>query len=692
MLESITRESVPWGLAEAVHRQTEGNPLFVQEVVRYLVEEGLITRKEGRWRSTKDTPPEMSIPEGLRDVIGKRLSLLSPKCNQLLSVASVIGREFALETLKAVVGINEDVFVNALKEAVRLSVLEEHSQMGLVRYRFTHAFFRQTLYEEMIAPQRLKLHQQVARSLETLYAKRLEGHATELAEHFSHSTDPADLMKAVEYSKMAAKRATDVYAYGEAVRLLGQALKVQEVLDPEDKAKRCDLLLALGDALIDAGEHQRIINTEAPQALALAEAIADNTRASRTCLLAMKGLLVFGTTLMASPEAAQWATRADRYAEPETVERAWADTMLGFVKHSRESSSSEGVVLLSRALDLAHRLGDPGTYWWTAALWLLSVGAPQHAEERLRLAEELAEQSRHGVNLYILSWVLGGMVHTFLEFGQRRRAEDIMAEMRTLAERSGQPNMLITSMWNDAILAIWDGRLEEAVAIRHRTLARGEELGILEYAAVWASWVLPARVYLGNSGRALESNLQGSRGVPENVATDVLILYCLAHLGRYAEVAEMLERLVVARPGIGSAQDETMVWFDITSLEAAVLVGHRSAAELLLRRLAGSSSITSGIVLTTCAGRHLGGAAALLGRYEEARKYYQEAIKVCTEIRFRPELALTRLQLAELLLEHYPKERAEALEHLDFAIAEFREMKMQPSLERALRHKDILKA
>jgi uncharacterized protein (DUF924 family) len=69
-----------------------------------------------------------------------------------------------------------------------------------------------------------------------------------------------------------------------------------------------------------------------------------------------------------------------------------------------------------------------------------------------------------------------------------------------------------------------------------------------------------------------------------------------------------------------------------------------------------------------------------------------EAIRVCTEMSYRPELALTRLQLAELLLEHYPAEKKEALEHLDFAIKEFREMKMQPSLERALRHKDILKA
>ncbi len=82
------------------------------------------------------------------------------------------------------------------------------------------------------------------------------------------------------------------------------------------------------------------------------------------------------------------------------------------------------------------------------------------------------------------------MVQTFLEFGQRRRAEDIMAEMRTLAERSGQPNLLILSMVNDAIMAIWDGRLEEAVAIRRRILARAEELGILEFAVVWASWVL----------------------------------------------------------------------------------------------------------------------------------------------------------------------------------------------------------
>jgi len=87
----------------------------------------------------------------------------------------------------------------------------------------------------------------------------------------------------------------------------------------------------------------------------------------------------------------------------------------------------------------------------------------------------------------------------------------------------------------------------------------------------------------------------------------------------------------------------------------------------------------------TCIPRLLGDAAALLGRTEEARRYYDQALKVTTEMRFRPELALARLQLAELLLEHYPAEKADAQEHLDFAIQEFGEMKMQPSLERALK-------
>ena len=154
----------------------------------------------------------------------------------------------------------------------------------------------------------------------------------------------------------------------------------------------------------------------------------------------------------------------------------------------------------------------------------------------------------------------------------------------------------------------------------------------------------------------------------------------------------MLDKLLLARPGIGSDEDESYTFSDIMFLEAAVLVGHRQAAGLLLLRFAGTEMLTTGFYYITCIPRHLGAAAALLGRPDEALGYYQTALEVCREMPFRPEAALTRLQLAELLLEHYASQRDEAMEHLDLATAEFDDMKMQPSLERAVSLKERAEA
>jgi tetratricopeptide (TPR) repeat protein/archaellum biogenesis ATPase FlaH len=689
MLESITRESVPWGLAEAVHRQTEGNPLFVQEVVRYLAEEGLITQKEGRWRPTKDTPLEMNIPEGLRDVIGKRLSLISKECNQLLSVASVIGRDFRLEVLKKVSGLSEEELFSALEEAKKAAVIEERSGMGAaVTYRFAHAFFRQTLYEETIAPRRIRLHQQLARALEEIYASRLEEHAAELAEHFSHSSDSADLKKAVSYGEMAAKRATDVYAYGEAVRLLEQAIKVQEILDPEDKAKQCDLHLALCDALLSAPDARRILDTEAPTAFSLAENIGDASRAVQACIMALWATSTEQATVgWLTPQSAEWARRADRYARPDTAERALVDVYLGCVKCTAGDLRS-GKRLLTQAIDLARRIGDSDTLLQAVIMFIHFCAAPQHTEERIRLAQEFWAKSRTGVKTRTTAGAFMYIGGVFLSSGQRQRAEEVFSELRVIAEHTGEIYHMFLSAGMDAVLALMDGRLNDTLGLAERIRTRGEEIGAVGAAGILATHPsVRTRIYLGTALEALE------RDIPRGVLLYVPEL-CLeqAHLGRKEEVSQILDEYVIKRPGIGTIEDETSYWIDTMYLEAAVMIGHRKAAELLLNRLSNAGLYTTGYSFPTCILRHLGGAAALLERYDEARQHYQEAIRVTTEMRFRPELALTRLQLAELLLEHYPKERAEALEHLDFAIQEFREMKMQPSLERALRHKDILKA
>ena len=690
MLEGITHEELPWSLGEAVHRQTEGNPLFVQEVIRYLTEEKLLVKFNGTTTAADSTPVEMNIPEGLRDVIGKRLSKLSESCNRLLSIAAVIGREFRLDVLKKVADLTEDDVFASIEEAKGIAILEEHSSVGeTVTYRFAHAFFRRILYEENIAPRRIRLHQQVAKALEEVYTSRLQEHAAELAEHFSYSTEQDDLTKAVRYGEMAARRAYDVYDYGEAARLLQQALKVQEVLDPGDKGKKCDLLIVLGDALVEAGQPpRRVLDREYPEAFALAEALGDKKRAGHVCFLAGLALTVEGLSvpqLWTSPEASEWAARADRYAEPGTIERVRADGLVAVVTYF-SGDRHRAVELFTQALNQARELDDPETFWYSAYEWYYYARTPGRAGERLRLAEELIASPRNGVRPITLATGLSNVSFSFLDWGRRQPAEQTGREIDQLAERSG--HVFLATFWGlmGAVIATLDGRLEKAEKLIRDALARGEELGFTGLGNVMAAFTgyFRIKLLLGKSEEALQF-ANTSFPLPSAQAL------CLAHMGLEAEAAKILEQIVIDRYGFGSAEDETAAYEDIMNLEAVVVTKDYNAAGLLLERFTSCSPFISTIAVT-CTARHLGGAAALLERYDEARKYYQEAIKVCAEMPFRPELALSKLGLAELLLEHFPDEKKEALEHLDFAIKEFREMKMQPSLERALRHKDILKA
>src|SRR5205085_8745689 len=129
-------------LVQAVHRQTEGNPLFVQEVIRYLAEDGQLAQASAGGGGGGQTPITMTIPEGLREVIGKRLSRLSQEANRLLAVAAVIGRDFELGILQAVAGAPEETVLAGLEEAVRVGVLEQRPRQSGMTFRFAHAFFR----------------------------------------------------------------------------------------------------------------------------------------------------------------------------------------------------------------------------------------------------------------------------------------------------------------------------------------------------------------------------------------------------------------------------------------------------------------------------------------------------------------------------------------------------------------------
>ena len=692
MVASVSQRHIPWPFAELVHRQTEGNPLFVQEMLRYLVEEGLVSEQGGSLRRVGDDSLAGRIPEGLRDVIGKRLSRLADKTNQVLSIASVVGREFRLDVLQAVANLPQEDVETALEEAGNIAVVEQRTGVGgQLSFRFTHAFFRQTLYEELFAARRIRLHQQVARALETVYGRRVDEHAAELAEHYSNSSDPGDLGKAVEYGKIAATRAMGVFAYGEAARHFEDALKAQDVLDPDNKLKRCDLLLALGEALMPAGEPRRVSETVAPEAVTLAETLGDRDRASLACELALNALFRHGAARSSvGPEWRQWAEQADRFASPDTHERAHADRALGWALiHS--GRLREGWALNYRALALAREIEDLETLFSAPAIFAVTM-RPQDLEEGKRVAEDIAARPRGGVAAGLLLLGLWNSGVILLSCGEWERANELWSQM---AELETQTREVTFGSWvRDIWLAALEGRLEEAVALAPAKLAEAEAAGVAPSGrAATDAAAFRARIYVGRADDALATLEDAlAAGMPEIGLTGYNRPLLLAYLGRRQEAADELRHRIAERR-IAQGEDEIIVVL-AGLLEAAVLIEDRESAALLAGRLQSAAGVaaSSAADLPSPVARHLGAGAALLGKHEQALRYSEQALDLATRMRHRPEVALARLQIAELLLAEADGSRPEALAHLDFAIAEFREMKMQPSLERALRHKDVLKA
>jgi predicted ATPase/class 3 adenylate cyclase len=270
------------GLAHAVFAETGGNPFFVGEIVRHLVESRALVLRDGRWTSDL-TLHEVGLPEGVREVVGRRISRLDDDTQRLLSVAAVIGPEFGLPLLAAVAGVDEDRTVDLLDAALATSLVNE---VGLDRYRFGHALVRSTLLEELTTTRRVRTHRKIAETIETQHAADLDAAVAELAYHYGEAA-AAEPGKAIEYAMRAGAQANAALAADDAVRWYGLALEHLEA-EPDDVATRVAILTGLARAEFAAGsgEYRVHLREAARQARdagldrAMAEALLVHTRTS----------------------------------------------------------------------------------------------------------------------------------------------------------------------------------------------------------------------------------------------------------------------------------------------------------------------------------------------------------------------------------------------------------------------------
>ena len=212
---ALHRSDLGDDLLDFVLRHTEGNPFLVMQLLRTMHEEGAFTYNGSAWTWTP--PSKTNLPEGMTDLVGRRLSRLPADASKILVTAAAIGRTFSLSLLKDATGESMDVVLDAIDEGLKTSVLEPARDHDDDTYQFAHALLIDAVLKSVSPARRRLKHEQVADVL----AKRAPDAVDEIAMHYARSGNSA---KAYAWCSRAAERAMTLYALDEAADFLRHAL------------------------------------------------------------------------------------------------------------------------------------------------------------------------------------------------------------------------------------------------------------------------------------------------------------------------------------------------------------------------------------------------------------------------------------------------------------------------------------
>jgi tetratricopeptide (TPR) repeat protein len=647
----------------AVHRYTEGNPLFVGEVVRLLTADGRLER------IYDPAGLRLAIPEGIREVIGRRVARLPEDCGEIVGLASVFGREFSLPPLERLSGIPAGELLDILHESIAARVVAEiPGAPG--RLRFTHALIRDVVYKDIPAGQRLRLHQRAGEVLEALYRQDLDPHLAELAYHFFEAAPGGDAGKAVSYGRRAGQRAIALLAYEEAARLFRMALAaLGPGQSPEEDRARCRLLLALGDALTRMGERQ-----EAKDELRRAAGIARHYGMAEElgqAALAYTGRFTFERAASDRDVIPLLEDARAMLAEKEGGGPIRARVLARLAAALRDHSDRGPRDALSReAVALARRLNDPSTLAYTLACRGAALFGPDDPAERLAIAEELRAVADAAQDKELEQEGEVDRALVFLETGRIAEYREALDALQRLAAELRAPSARWLAAGCQATLALLEGRFPDAEALIESALRAGAS------AEPWDA-VIYSRVQLfalrSEDGRLaeLEPTIRRSaQEFPTRPLFRCLLARLLAELGDEDGARAVFDALAAGRFAVIPVNNDMLLslgrlaevaWFLRDAARGAVL------HDLLLpyRGLVVDAVESS----LGAVDRYLGLAAMTVGDLQAAERHLRDAVVLNTRIGAQPWAARAQADLASLLsARDRPADREQAIELLEAAL------------------------
>jgi class 3 adenylate cyclase len=650
LLESISGQHLDVfgiGLAEVVHRETDGNPFFVTEVLRHLHDTGAIQQDPaGRWIST-GTLDRRALPESVREVIGGRVVRLGPDAQGALTTAAVMGRDFDLDVLQRATRIPVDALVDILEAAATSSLLQEvDGAPG--QYNFGHALVQRTLYEDMGPTRRAHTHERVAQALEDFCGGHPGTRVGELAHHWINATRPANLSRAIRYSQEAANAALSSLAPDDALRHYVKAVELcAEVADP-DPVLLLDLAIGLGTAQRQIGDPS--FRTTLLDAAHQAAQIGDVDRLVAACLANDRGFFSgLGTIDREKVEILETALDLLPAAHPDRA--LVLSTLCSELAHG--SPLERRQALAEEAITIAESSGDDEVVVRVLNHLHVALQVPSMLEVGLaRATQGLLRAERIGDPVLVF-WASQWRAESAARACDLEEMDRCLAIHRAMAERLNQPVFTWGHSFVRSLRAQIAGDTDLAEQYATEALEIGNDGGQPD-----AGIFFGAQFNIVSGQRGTQSELaplieKMAAETPDIPRTFFISLLAKVHVegDRVDQAAELLKEFAAA--GFELPLDQVWLTGMVDFAEAAIECRDRDSAGPLFDQLepwAAQLPATGGSALGPVS-HYLGGLATVLGRFDQADAYFTQAAGINDRMSAKFFAARTDLSWGKMLAE-----------------------------------------
>ena len=654
-LEGLFNEEVSDEFLDGIYQETEGNPFFIEELCKSLVQSGKLYYADGEWH--RPSMEDLEIPQSIRVVIQSRVANLHQDIQDALTISAVIGREFDFDTLTAASQVDEDILISALEAAEQAQLIQEINPQYGGTFSFMHALIPQTLTESLSGLRKRRYHRQVAEAI-------LENRPDDYAALSHHYLQGSDLTNGLTFTIRAAQKSRDVFSIEETTRYFEKAAEVAESIG--DNSQLFTIYVEIGD-LQSASNILRSVDAYT-QALELAD--RDEIRA--TLKASIGNAYAHGGDERGLP----FLEEAIDELDPETQRNALAVaySSIGRYHHYR-GQHKKALSYLERALEIAEQSGEVSVL---TNIYAHLSGLYQHLadyEESLAWADKvilLGEQHN-----YPLAVALGYEFFSedYFSMGEYQKAEKFAFKDRELGLKFG---MLSRTAWAEfCLLHVYYGlgRLSDCITAGKSALDLALTTGDLRLAIVTEAQLAIVYADLGDFENA-EFFAQNS--VKRIKGMDQIFLFC-SSLGANVylkllrgDIQGALVDVEECDCAISETDSKQVPLFSSSAMaEVHIMAGNQEEAQriidkqLIVARNAPSKFFTSQYLMVEAQ------ILAANKEWEQAENAFDQAADIQTELNAR--LALGRTLYFRGLMQMGRGEQDKAIDVLQSALKLFEE-------------------